>query len=463
MDHSTKETTNDCGGKDPRLIAQCRRNVMNPSEIQQLTITKIQRIAKLSKQNPQMHFHSLMHHYNEESLTRCFHMLDARKAKGIDGVSKAQYGENIIENIKELLAKMKQMAYRPGPVREVLIPKENGKMRPLGISNFEDKIIQMMTAQILESIYEPLFVEDSYGFRPGRDCHLAIQELSKHLFQNEVEIVIDVDLANFFGTIDHQILLGILKEKIKDSRFIRYITRMFKAGVLTEGDLKVNDEGVPQGSICSPILANIFAHYAIDMWIEEMVKPRCQGQIRMFRYADDQIICCEYEQDAIKIRDALGKRLGKFNLKLNEEKTKLVKFSKAKARKGIKQETFDFLGFTFYWGKSKKGYTIPKVKTRGKSMRTKLKRANEWAQEIRNKICLKDIWTIFCQKIRGHAQYYGISHNTKYVEIFIEKATRILFKWLNRRSQKKSITWEQFRKFEKKFPLPLAKVYYAIF
>jgi len=404
-----------------------------------------------------------MHHYNEEALRNCFHMLDGSKAVGADKVSKVHYGENLIGNIGELLAKMKRMGYRPNPVREVMIPKDNGKMRPLGISNFEDKIVQLRTAQILESIYDPLFSEDSYGFRPGRGCHQAIKELSEHLYRKEVETVIDIDLENFFGTIDHKILVEILEKKIKDTRFIRYIIRMLKSGVLAQGDLRISEEGTPQGSICSPILANIFSDHVIDKWIEEMVKPNCKGCVRMFRYADDQIICCELEQDAIRIKEALSKRLNKFNLKLNEEKTKLVKFSKTKAKLGIKQETFDFLGFTFYWGKSKKGYTIPKLKTRGKTMRTKLKRVNEWAQKIRNRTRLIEIWKTFQQKVRGHAHYYGVSHNTKYVEIFIRKATGIIFKWLNRRSQKRSLTWEQFGRFQKRYPIPEARVYYALF
>jgi group II intron reverse transcriptase/maturase len=211
---------------------------------------------------------------------------------------------------------MKRMAYRPGPVREVLIPKPGRpkEKRPLGICNFEDKIVQKMMQKVLESIYEPLFLDVSYGFRPGRGCHDAVKALRQHLFQQNVQTVIDVDLSNFFGTIDHGEMEKILREKIKDKRFIRYIIRLFKAGVLAEGDLSVSQEGLVQGSLCSPTLANIFAHYALDLWVTEVVKKHCTGTVELFRYGDDAVICCQYEKDAMRIKKALSQRLDKYKL-----------------------------------------------------------------------------------------------------------------------------------------------------
>jgi group II intron reverse transcriptase/maturase len=266
---------------------------------------------------------------------------------------------------------MKRMAYKPGPVRQVLIPKEGkpGAKRPLGIGNLEDKIVQKMTQKILESIYEPTFLECSYGFRPELGCHDAIKALRGYLYRNDVRTVIDVDLANFFGTIDHRQLEIILRKRIKDETFIRYLIRMFKAGVLTDGELTISDEGVPQGSPCSPVLANIFAHYVLDDWFENIVKAHCRGQVEMFRYCDDFVICCQCDYDTRRIREVLGKRLSKYGLKLNEEKTKLVPFSSFEASKGNKQGAFDFLGFTLYLGCSKAGRVIPKVKTIGKRYR----------------------------------------------------------------------------------------------
>lgn len=392
-------------------------------------------------------------------------MLDGKKAVGHDGTTKYEYALNLDENVEDLVNRMKRMAYRPGPVKQVFIPKEGktGATRPLGISDFEDKMVQKMMQRVLESMYEPIFRDCSYGFRPGRGCHDAIKALQKHLYHNEVEVVLDIDLANFFGTIDHKILEEILREKIRDNTLMRYIIRMFKAGVLAEGDLKVSDEGVAQGSVCSPVLANIFAHYAIDTWVEDMVKPNCKGKVELFRYADDQVICCQYIEDAKRIYNAFGKRLAKFNLRMNEDKTKLASFSKREALRGTQQGSFDFLGFTFYLGRSRKGRLIPKVKTSGKKFRAKLRAAAAWCKEIRHKRKMKSIWNTFRAKIRGHIQYYGVSHNLAKVMEFIKQATKILFKWLNRRSQKKSFGWDKFHNFIERYPIPKLRVVYSLF
>lgn len=429
------------------------------------TTTKLNRITWLSKQDSRKEFECLMHLYNQESLIECFHELDKNKAVGVDGITKMAYKDNLNSNIEELVTQMKKMAYRPGPVREVLIPKEGkpGATRPLGISNLEDKIIQKMTQKILESIYEPLFLNCSHGFRRGRSCHTTIEALMNHLYNHEIQTIIDIDLKNFFGTIDHNLIEEILKEKIKDPKFMRYINRMFKSGVLKDGELTMNEEGVPQGSICSPILSNIFAHYAIDIWVEEMIRPACKGKVSLFRYADDAVICCQYNEDARRIRETLGKRLEKFKLQLNEEKTKLVSFNKEEAARGIKQETFDFLGFTFYWGTSRKGWVIPKLRTRTKTIKAKLKKINEWAREVRNARSLKEIWSIFKAKLRGHIQYYGVSHNAVKVTQFLKEAKKIMFKWLNRRSQRKSFTWEKFKLFIEVNPLPTTRIVHRIF
>ena len=438
---------------------------MGATETQSITKTKLNRIALLSRDDPRRRFESLMHHFNEESLKECFHELDGKKAVGVDGINKETYGKDLDQNLSTLITQMKNMAYRPRPVREVLIPKEGnpGAIRPLGISGFEDKIVQKMMQKILESIYDPIFLNCSYGFRPGRGCHDAIRDLQHYLYKNETQIIIDIDLQNFFGTIDHEILEDILKEKIKDTKFMRYISRMFKAGVLSNGDLKMSDEGVSQGSICSPVLSNVFAHYAIDLWVEEMVKPHCKGQVKLFRYADDAIICCQYEGDAQRIGKSLGKRLEKYKLKLNEDKTKQVPFDKRLVAQGVEQGTFDFLGFTFYWGRARSGKVIPKLKTRAKTMRTKLKKVSEWIKEIKDRKPLKEIWKTFTAKLRGHIQYYGVSHNADKVSKFLYEAKRIVFKSLNRRSQRKSFTWEQFAKYIVTHPLPTVKIIHRLF
>lgn len=438
---------------------------MRTSESQVNTDTALAEIAWLSTHNPDQMFHSLLHQINVDSLRRCFDKLDGKKAVGADQISKTIYGENLAANLEDLIARMKRMSYRPQPVRQVLIPKEGkkGATRPLGISNFEDKLVQKRIQEILEGIYEPLFLDNSYGFRPNRSCHGAVKGLIGHLFREEVEVVIDVDLANFFGKIDHQILKDMLSMKIKDKKFMRYISRMLKAGILAEGELTVSDEGVPQGSCCSPVLSNIVAHYVIDIWLEETVKPLMKGIVQVFRYADDLVICCRYEEDAKRIKNVLGKRLAKYKLELNEEKTKIVNFSKSQSHHGVKQGSFEFLGFRFYLGKSRKGMTIPKLKTSGKRFRSKLNNVTAWAKEVRNRKPLGEIWKTFCAKLRGHVQYYGVSHNSKMVKTFLAKAKMIIFKWLNRRSQRKSFSLEKFTLFMERNQPPKAQIIHRMF
>lgn len=388
--------------------------------------------------------------------------MDERKAVGNDGVSKETYGESLTENLTSLLERMKNMSYRPGPVREVLIPKDGrpGTFRPLGIANFEDKLVQKMTSRILESIFEPTFLDCSFGFRPGRGCHDAIRAMHGYLFKEFVSTVIDIDLANFFGTIRSEVVDNILRKRIEDERFLRYIQRLFKAGVLSEGELKVSEEGVPQGSPTSPIIANIVAHHVIDEWFETTVKKHCNGKVAIFRYCDDMVICCERESDAMRIHKALGLRLNKYGLQLSAEKTKLVPFSKMSEKK---QGTFDFLGFTFYLGKTRSGkFRIPKLKTSRKRIRSKLKRVKEWVSRVRSKERLPDLWKTFVAKIRGHITYYAVTFNIQHVSHFVWKAMNIVFKWLNRRGGRRKLTREKFQKFMSQNPLPAVRIHHSL-
>jgi RNA-directed DNA polymerase len=461
-----KKRGNARGGKDLGQNHPLKGNVVKTTDFHTTTETKLRRIAWLSKSNRQKVFDNLMHLINEEALEVCFNETDGKKAIGVDKVRKEQYGNHLKANLKGFVCRLKSMSYRPGNIREVRIPKEgrSGETRPLGISNFEDKLFQKMMHKILESIYEPIFLNCSYGFRSGRGCHDAIRALRQHLDRYEVEVIVDIDLANFFGTIDHKTLLGILREKIRDERILRYIARMLKTGVLTQGELVISEEGTAQGSICSPILANIFAHYVLDQWIEETVKAHCKGKVELFRYCDDAVICCQYKQDAERVHRSLVKRLAKYRLKLNEEKTRLVAFSReAYIRQQGKQENFDFLGFNFYWGRTRNLRAVPKIRTSSKRMRSKLRKVTEWVKEVKNKFRLLEIWKKFCQKLEGHARYFGMTFNIARVQQFQFLATKILFKYLNRRSHRKSFSWEKFRLFMQKNPLPKARIWHALF
>lgn len=424
--------------------------------------TKLQRINKLSISDPGMKFKWLMPHFSKENLIRCFHELDGRKAVGIDKTTKEEYGRNLETNIEALIVRMKSMSYRPRPAREVLIPKDDGKMRPLGIACIEDKIVQSMFARVLEAIYEPIFMGCSFGFRPKRNCHQMIAGVHSYLYSQWRPVVLDVDLENFFGTIDHAKLISILRLKITDETFLRYVTRMLKSGILSGEGFRPSDEGTPQGSVCSPILANIFAHYAIDVWVEHTVRKHCPSA-RLFRYCDDFVICCANKSEAERVMAVLPKRLERFGLRINESKSKLVVMDKASASRGDRQGSFDLLGFTFYLGTTRRGTYIPMLQTSRKRFSKKLKLINQWIKRQRHQVRMLDLWKALQDKLRGHVQYYGVSHNTAFLSRFIVRATKLFFKWMNRRSQKRSLTWEKFQIFVARYPTVKESIPHRLF
>lgn len=437
---------------------------MDTNRVTYDTTTKLERIAWLSSRDPGKKFNNLMHLFNEESLRECFHLLDGRKAVGADGISKEDYELKLEANIGGLASRMKDMSYMPSPARQVMIPKDTkGALRPLGISNFEDKIVQKMLARILESVFDPTFADFSYGFRQGKGCHEAIRDLYQYLFTQRVESVVDVDIENFFGSIEHRILQDAVKQKIDDRTLLRYLNRMLRAGTLINGDLRVTDEGTPQGSIASPVLANIFAHFVIDEWFERTVKAYCQGKAAMFRYADDLVICCEIKSDAERILRALTSRLAKYGMRVNEKKTKLISFSKRMAVQGKRQQTFDFLGFTFYLGKSLKGNFTPRVKTSSKRMNSKLRKLKEWLKANRSKFTLDEIWKRVKLGLQGHFNYFGVTFNLNHMHNFARFASKLVFKWINRRSQRRSLDWSQFTRYMQANPLPTPRIIHSLF
>ena len=430
--------------------------------VAQLT-TKLCKIAERSSRDRNAVFTHLMPIFTAENLACCFEQLDGKKAVGIDGKTKQDYAKDLENNLLSLVERMKHMAYCPRPVREVLIPKGKGKMRPLGISVIEDKIVQSLFAKVLESIYDPIFKDSSFGFRPNRSAHDAVKVVVNSSFYEGINEVIDVDLENFFGSIDHSKLIALLSLKIKDETFLRYIHRMCKVGISSNGKITRSALGTPQGSLVSPILANVVGHYAFDVWFEEVVIPRCRGNARLVRYCDDIVILCEDKRDSVAIKKALAGRCDRFSLKLNAEKSKSVAFSRTGYESGVKQGAFDFLGFTFYMGRSRRGLAVPKLKTKSKSFREKLSNVNLWCKRCRDSARLPDLWKVFCLKLQGHINYYGVSYNIHRVVDFIHKARRAFFKWMNRRSQRRSFSWEQFLLFEKRFPPPSARVVVPLF
>ncbi|ETW92415.1 MAG: hypothetical protein ETSY1_43710 [Candidatus Entotheonella factor] len=408
-----------------------------------------------------MRYTSLMHHFTVDNLRACFDSLDAKKAIGVDGVTKMMYGHNLEANLQDLHRRLRQMSYRPQPVRRVEIPKDDGSTRPLGISCLEDKIVQEMARRILEAIYEPVFIDTSYGFRPRRSCHDALRQLNHEVMSEPVNWIADMDMAKFFDTMPHVEILAVLSERIADQKFLRLIARMLKAGVQAPGGIVYDELGSPQGSIVSPVIANAFLDHVLDQWFVTVVREHCRGYCALLRYADDAVAGFERQDDAHRFMRVLPKRLGKFGLRLNEDKTHLIAFGKRQAWRmleaGERPATFDYLGFTHYWGRSRTGKVRLKRKTSKKRLRRALAEINHWLRRERNARKLPDLWRAIGRKMRGHFNYFGVTDNSRCLDQFGLEVQRLVFKWLNRRSQRRSFTWVSFSRYAARYPLPRPK------
>jgi group II intron reverse transcriptase/maturase len=452
-------------GKGQRYKRTFQGDIVRLTEPTKTMETALESISARVRGDQHCEFKWLMPHYSKENLITCFHELKRRKAVGVDKRSKDDYEENLERNVEALITKMKNLSYRPLPARQVLIPKADGGQRMLGVSAIEDKIVQLLTAKILGAIYEPIFVEGSIGYRPGKNCHQGVKAVTNFIFKQwDSTTVLEIDFANFFGSIDHSKLIALLKMKIKDATFLRYIVRALKSGILeVDGQYQDTETGTFQGSICSPILANIFAHYAIDVWFTEASRKSFIGSAEMIRYCDDAVFLFGNKRDGEHFAKELGDRVERFGLKLNTEKTQLIHLEKTKRMKGVKQPTFNFLGFTFFLGKSKAGRVIPKVCSEAKRIRKKVRDIKEWLKKSRHRLRLRNLWHRLRSRVRGHIQYFAVSHNLHAVQSFVHICTSLFFKWINRRSQKRSINWDKFKLFLEREPMPEIKTTFALF
>ncbi|MBQ1412469.1 MAG: group II intron reverse transcriptase/maturase [Clostridia bacterium] len=413
---------------------------------------------------------NLAAHIDKETLRTIHRKMKPNKASGIDKVTKEEYDANLETNLDKLIDRMKRYVYRPNPSRRTYIPKSgSNKMRPLGISCYEDKLVENAIAQILIPIYEQKFITTSYGFRPNRNCHMAVREIIEMIQYRKVNYVVEADIRGFFDNVNHEWLMRMLAHDIADKRFLEIIQRFLKAGVMENGKYLDSEKGTPQGNGASPVLANIYLHYVLDLWFEKRVKNRTKGQCYLIRYADDFICCFQNKAEAERFQEELRERLRKFGLELAEEKTKIIEFGRfarenRRARGEGKPETFDFLGFTFYCGKAnKKGFFRCRVRTSKKKYRSKIKAMKEWIKTHRT-MPLKEMFEKLSSKLRGHYQYYGVTDNTKSIKSFYTQTQWLLYKWLNRRSQKRSYTTQTF--FDgllKTFILPEPKIYVSLF
>ena len=420
--------------------------------------TELRRIAELAKENKDMVFTSLAHLLNEENLKQCHKELPNKKATGINEVTKEEYGANLDENINNLVSRMKGKKYRPVPVRRTYIDKPGTKKkRPLGIPEHEDKIVQRGIAKILNAIYENDFLDSSFGFRPQRNCHDALKTLNVYIEKRYTSYVVDVDIKGFFDNVDHKWMMTFLEHRINDPSFLRIIGRFLKGGYMEEGKYYRTESGAPQGGIISPIIGNIYLHYVLDSWFEKKIRKESRGQTYMVRYADDFVCCFQYKSDAEAFYHKLRKRLNKFHLEMAEEKTRIIPFGRfaeedCKRKKKGKPPTFDFLGFTHYCSRSRNGRFRVKRKSSSKKVKAKLKRHKEWLQKHRT-MDIRLIMGRINLALQGYYNYYCITDNIYDVRNFYDKVKQLLFKWMNRRSQKKSFSWEKFRLFLQKYPL----------
>lgn len=428
--------------------------------------TKLARIAQLSKENPDMVFTSIGHLINKELLMECHKMMDGKKAVGIDGVTKEDYGRNLEENLDKLVGRLKQKSYKPQPARKVEIPKDNGKTRPLSIYCYEDKLVQEALKRVLEAVFEPHFYDEMWGFRPNRGCHKAIQSLNVMLEKRPTSYVLDADIKGFFDHINHDWAVRFIESRIKDPNIIRLVRRMLKGGILEDYRYEKTEEGSGQGSVCSPIIANIYMHYVLVWWFKEKMQPRFRGYSGLTVYADDFVVVFQYKDDAERFYEHLKKRMEHFGMTLEENKTRLIEFGRFAeercAKKGRKPQTFTFLGFTHYCSHGRNGKFRVKRKTSKKKFAKKCKEVHRIIRDMRTRR-LAVIIKKMNQILVGYYHYYGITDNIDSLRNFRRQMRKSLFKWLNRRSQKKSYTWEQFDDMLRTYPLAEPKIYVSVY
>ncbi len=410
-----------------------------------------------------------MHLLNEDYLKKCYQELRKGKAPGIDNRTLESYTDKEIDKtIKSLIARMKAKKYKPQAVKRVFIKKSNGKRRPLGLPTVIDKIVQLAIKKILEAIYEPHFLDSSYGFRPNRSALQALKAVHTMVMTKPVNWIIDVDIKGFFDNVDHQWMINCIAERISDPNFKTLIIKFLKAKIVEEGKYTKPTKGTPQGGVLSPVLANIYLHYILDLWFERVESKKIKGYTEIVRYADDFIIGAQTKEEAYQILKDVKERLSKFKLQVSIEKTGIKEFGRfaeqnSKNREKSKPDTFEFLGFTHYCSKSRVENFLMKVKTNKKRQNNSLKEINKWLKRIRNSMKAKDIWRILGSKLQGYYNYYGVSSNSRSINSYSYQVTKLVYKWMNRRSQKRSFNWEQFNHYLNLYPLPKPSLVYSMY
>jgi group II intron reverse transcriptase/maturase len=432
-------------------------------------LTKQQRIAEMARRSPQMGFTSLAYLMDIEWLIAAFHRTRKDGAPGVDGQTWIAYERDLEANLQSLLDRAKSGTYRAPPVRRVYIPKAGSdtETRPIGIPTLEDKVLQRAVVMLLEPIYEQDFDAGSYGFRPGRSAHDALEDIWKRTMDSSGGWILEVDIRKFFDTLDRAHLREFLQLRVRDGVLKRLIGKWLKAGVLESGSVSYPDAGTPQGGVISPLLANVFLHYVLDVWFREEVQPRLRGRAHLIRYADDFVIVFTHEEDARRVTEVLPKRFGKYGLTLHPDKTRLISFRRPprKADSGADNRddqpgTFDFLGFTHYWGRTRRGGWAVMRKTAANRVSRAVRSITQWCRNNRHRP-VGEQHTILSQKVRGHYAYYGITGNILMLRGFLQAVHRAWRKWLDRRNRQREMTWDRFNRLLKRYWLPPPRIVHS--
>ena len=433
-----------------------------PSRAGKLT-PELLRVVQRARREPKGKFHSVAHLIDEAALRRSYERLRGDAAVGVDGESKAAYGGQLGKRLKDLHQRLREWRWRHQPLRRVKIPKEGGDSRPIGISTDEDKIVQGALREVLEAVYEQDFLPCSYGFRPQRRAHDALRAIDRACWEKWANCIVEADLVSFFDSVNRSALVEMIRERVPDGALLRLVKRCLKAGVLEGQQYSEPTEGTAQGSSLSPLLGNIYLHNVLDVWFEQQVKPRLQGKAMIVRYADDFVLLFEKEADARRVYQVLPKRLGKYNLKLHEDKTRLLKFERPRSgqSKGKGPATVDFVGFTLYWGRTRGRTWQLRMKTRRKSLRRSLKKTDEWCKHSRTRP-IKEQHAGLVKRMLGHYNYFGVNGNMPSLNRYQEIVKGQWWRWLRRRSQRAKMSSQRYVKLLQRYPIPEPRICISI-
>lgn len=420
--------------------------------------TKLLKVAERAKRDPQARILALAHIIDEQLLTAAYDHVRKDAAVGVDGVTKEEYGRRLDANLRDLHERMKAGAYRHQPIRRVHIPKAQGETRPIGISTVEDKVVQNAVATVLGAIYEQDFLDCSFGFRPGRGAHDALRAFDQAVMGGGVKWVLESDIKSFFDSLDRSKLMEMLRQRVADESFLRLVGKCLHVGVLDGSDYSDPEEGTAQGSALSPLLGNIYLHHVLDLWFESEVKPRLRGRAYLIRYADDLVIGFEREDDARRVMEVLPKRMARFNLTLHPDKTRVFPFHPPRGQGGGKgTATFDFLGFTLYWRRTRTGRWGLSFKTRKARLQRAITAITEYGRRHRHDP-VKEQHAALCRRIVGHFNYFGVNSNFRSLLRLVQAVQKRWFKWLRRRSNRSRLNWQRFQDLLRAFPLPQPRI-----